>query len=722
MEYNAEGRLKESCDAEHHCTQFNYDLGARSQVITSPDAIRTKYEYDARGNVTEQTDGLGHSVQFQYDADDNLIEAQGPDGSVAKYRYDASRNLLRRELPHAADENEADFVYAYTYTARNDRGTVTLPSGGVIAYYYDARGNQTAVRDGNGVAIEQRTYDADGRLQTRTARFGTTTYSDFNVSGDPQTITDPFGVPATLASDALGNLLSRSERGLTTTMQYDALSRPTSTDYGNGARVRYEYGDRGDKRWTAIEGPTFGRVERSFTARGLLGGWKEPNGDRFSRVYDAAGRVAEEIDALGNRTTYGLDPTSRLQAITDVMLNATTLFERDAAGRVTKTTDAFGQETTTAYKLGGRLESTTNARGKTTTFDRGPHSASITDALSRTMVTSLSTYGLPGSTTYPGGAGTASSYLGTTRLDGSQQFPTSFEDELERSRDYGYDSKSGLTSATDLAGQSWQYQYTPAAGSGVSYDVMNGRVSTAQQDGGASAYQSAGGGTEYRDVSTTGGSDSGNFSHMLSQVTSPMGEVTRVERGTNGRINNVTYPDGGIRQIAYDASNRPQAITLPQGTVVTLWHDALGRETSRTTSTGEFRMLTYGIGDRIETMTDNTGTTDYAYDSDGRFSGIVYPSGASVTYGRDKLNRTTDVTVTPKLGAAPINTHYSYDENGNLAEVLDPTNHTTAFSYDDADRLESRLLPNGVTTTPTTVGIECSALSTRTRATSSSHP
>lgn len=87
-------------------------------------------------------------------------------------------------------------------------------------------------------------------------------------------------MPASLSYDALGNLLSRSERGLTTSTQYDALSRPTSADYGNGARVRYEYGDRGDKRWTAIEGPTFGRVERSFTARGLLGGWKEPKGMR----------------------------------------------------------------------------------------------------------------------------------------------------------------------------------------------------------------------------------------------------------------------------------------------------------------------------------------------------------------------------------------------------------------------------------------------------------
>jgi RHS repeat-associated protein len=409
--------------------------------------------------------------------------------------------------------------------------------------------------------------------------------------------------------------------------------------------------------------------------------------------------VSEEIDALGNSTVYGYDAAGRLQTITDATLNATTTFERDAAGRVTKTTDALTHETHTTYKSGGRLASTTNARGKTTTFNRTPTSASITDALTRTTVTSLTTYGLPQATVHPGGADTSSSYLGATRLDGAQQFPTSFEDELNRTRNYGYDTKSGLTSATDLAGQQWQYQYTAAAGSGVSYDVMSGAVSTAHQDGGASAYQSSGGGTEYRDVATTGGGDGGNFTHMLSQVTSPMGEVTKFERGTNGRISKVTYPDGGTRTISYDAVNRPQTIVLPQGTVVNLSHDALGRETSRTTSTGEFRNLTYGVGDRIETMEDNTGTTTYSYDQAGRFSGIMYPTGASVMYTRDKLDRTTDVRVKPSLNASEIVTHYDYDENGNLAQITDPNGGVTGFQYDNVDRLQQRILPNGVVTT-----------------------
>jgi RHS repeat-associated protein len=126
--------------------------------------------------------------------------------------------------------------------------------------------------------------------------------------------------------------------------------------------------------------------------------------------------------------------------------------------------------------------------------------------------------------------------------------------------------------------------------------------------------------------------------------------------------------------------------------------DISGRETHRETDTGEFRDLTYGPGDRIETMTDNTGTTTYAYDEAGRFSGITYPSGASVMYTRDKLDRTTDVRVRPNADAAEIVTHYDYDPNGNLAQIIDPNQGVTGFSYDDADRLTQRVLPNGVVT------------------------
>ena len=343
LDYDSSGRLKRACDADGGCAQSSYDLQQRQVVQTDATEVLTHYEYDLSGNVTSQTDGLGRVTLFEYDGYAHVTRAQGPDGSVATYTYDRNGNLLTRVLPHAASEPAADFTYLYTYNARNDRTSVTLPSGGAIAYDYDAAGNQTAVKDGDGNVIASRTYNADGTLATRTDRFGTTTYNGY-VNGQPAEIVDAHGVEISLDYDNNGRLLSRIERGQVTTMAYDDLGRTTQMDYGNGSTVDFEY-SLGKADWTKISGPTFGTVSRTFTAKGLLSSWKEPNGDEFVRRYDGAGRVKEEIDALGNRTTYGYDAAGRLKAITDVTLNATTMFERDAAGRVTKTTDALGHET-----------------------------------------------------------------------------------------------------------------------------------------------------------------------------------------------------------------------------------------------------------------------------------------------------------------------------------------------------------------------------------------
>jgi YD repeat-containing protein len=57
-----------------------------------------------------------------------------------------------------------------------------------------------------------------------------------------------------------------------------------------------------------LEGPTLGRVARSFTASGRLAGWTEPNGDTSTRLYHASGRVQEEIDALGNSARRDAPP------------------------------------------------------------------------------------------------------------------------------------------------------------------------------------------------------------------------------------------------------------------------------------------------------------------------------------------------------------------------------------------------------------------------------
>jgi len=70
-------------------------------------------------------------------------------------------------------------------------------------------------------------------------------------------------------------------------------------------------------------------------------------------------------------------------------------------------------------------------------------------------------------------------------------------------------------------------------------------------------------------------------------------------------------------------------------------------------------------------MTDLTGSTTNLYDAAGRLWGIDYPSGASVRYELDKLDRIIAVTNKATAGGTAFVTRYQYDSVGNVTNVID---------------------------------------------------
>jgi len=98
-------------------------------------------------------------------------------------------------------------------------------------------------------------------------------------------------------------------------------------------------------------------------------------------------------------------------------------------------------------------------------------------------------------------------------------------------------------------------------------------------------------------------------------------------------------------------------------------------------------------------MSDNTGGSTNLYDTAGRLWGIDYPSGASVRYQLDLLNRITAITNKSSSGGTAYVTRYQYDAVGNITNVIDPFNGNTSFIFDQAGRRSTRTLPNGIVTT-----------------------
>ena len=86
-------------------------------------------------------------------------------------------------------------------------------------------------------------------------------------------------------------------------------------------------------------------------------------------------------------------------------------------------------------------------------------------------------YGLPDSTILPGGATTATTHDGATRVDESDRFPLTATDEAGRVRRFVYDALGGLAGATDLGGVAeWSYDYDPVVAGDVRWDLEGGRV------------------------------------------------------------------------------------------------------------------------------------------------------------------------------------------------------------------------------------------------------
>ena len=76
-------------------------------------------------------------------------------------------------------------------------------------------------------------YDAQGHLTTVTNALGqVTTLANFDVLGNPQTLTDPNGVVSTLAYTPQGWLSSVSRGGFTTTYAYNAVGDITQLTQG----------------------------------------------------------------------------------------------------------------------------------------------------------------------------------------------------------------------------------------------------------------------------------------------------------------------------------------------------------------------------------------------------------------------------------------------------------------------------------------------------------
>jgi len=667
------GRVSSITDSAGRAMAVTWN-GANTLItrVTLPDARYVDYSYT--GNLlTGVRDLRGESWILGYNAANLLESIEDPEGrfTVQNITYDASARVLSEEDGVGETIGYAystDGEYALTTVTQPGRGdwlyraidnvliSVTDPEGNVTGYRYDTRGRTNQVIDARGL-VTKSTYDTAGNLRTETspAPLSYVVSRTYNAANDLLTETDGRGHTTTYSY-------------ATSTISGDILAGQLSqvTDRAGGVE-KYKYN----------------------TTTGQLREIEDARGKKTAYAYDAAGNLASVTTPLGNVTTMTYDTAGRLLTRRDPRGNAVippagyrTEFAYDDGDAVTLVRDALGNETTSTYEDNGLLSTVTRMEGvtaRTTTYEYDPANRLWKTTDPRGLVeerlydpdSSLASIETPdGTTTYnydtagrlveivePNGnalGATPSDYTTTYTLDENGNRLT------ETHPDAGT-----VTTTYDEVNRPVAWQDANAITTSVVYDANNNIV------------QSTDGLAE--DATAT-------FDNLDRQLTATdeRGKTTTTAYWPTGEVKSVTTPLGNKTSWTLDNDGRVATMVEARGNAMgatpadytwTYAYDEAGNQTTTTDPLGNDTQTAYSPVDTVTAVTDpNNHTTSYTYDD---------------------LNRLWKVTPEAAGGTGTLDTVYTYDASGNLAQRIDPNARTTTWDWSLTGRLDERTTPIG---------------------------
>lgn len=302
----------------------------------------TVIEHDKRNLQTKITDAENNYETMAYDAFGNKWQYQNKLAGVYTYTFDRKGQVKSETTP------------SVTVTTVDTAGVVTTVAQALVTQYsYDARGNQTLIREAVGTAQQRDTVIGYDKANRETRR-DLPAISVFNAATKTSSTQTPY---TTTTYDKRGNVVEvRDAAGNRTLQYYDVLNRKIAGVDGAGTLSEYTYDDVGNLV-----------KERTYTTRLAIASqvWTTRPvavaGDTYREmnyVYDANNRRIQTITqaetyfnplglvmvANGNQTVTGTGYVTG---------SITTQSSYDATGNVVKTIDGRGFSTLYFYdKLG----------------------------------------------------------------------------------------------------------------------------------------------------------------------------------------------------------------------------------------------------------------------------------------------------------------------------------------------------------------------------------
>lgn len=644
---------------------------------------------DANGFPDIVTDFNGGQTDLDYDSAGRPVRAVygsgSPNSTVVTYEWDTAKNrLLKRTVV-------GDSSVAYTYDAAGrvaSKTTTNLSSLGTpnqqltttFTYTTHPNGLLASVTEngplpGNGDSVT-RTYSATGdELSLSTALGVQKTASLHNALGLPGRTVDAFGVTLDFAYDVYGALISTARTvggtSSTVTRQYDARGRLDRIQRPEGDTEFLNY-DNADRL-----------VSRQMPEQII----DSPPGENATQSlwYATEFNVMSEPSQVSSyrRQAWGtFDPRTHESTLGSAVLSRVDSFsDYDELNRLKAVRGNNGQNFRLGYDESGYVTSRVDSLGNTMTLSRDAQNRVVTATDAKGGVTRFAydAGGRVSSVTDPRGLITRYRYDGLGKLQRLESPDTG-------TTVYTYDGYGRLSTEKRADGSIATFAYD-AQGRPVSKTVGTVTQSITYDNctnglGRTCGYSSAAGSTSFSY------SPSGRVTRQVS-IVGGVTYTTTFAYDALDRLSAVTYPDGGSATYSY-ADRQLRAIRYTSGTSTSVVADTLryapdGRVTSLRYGNGLVRSTTLDVDGRpvaIQVKDAVTGAVvqglALSYDANNNVTSIVNArdAAASQSYGYDQLMR----IVSAGRGDGITET-FGFDSSGNRTSHLTTGAPTEDLSY-----------------------------------------
>jgi RHS repeat-associated protein len=689
--------------------QWKPDADVNDVLTRTVDALGnpTGWTLRTQGDELETFDVLGRLMSIQnraglqhvlgYDVRGRLISVTHTFGQQLTFSYDSAGFLRTVTVPGS---QAYTYGYASTSYPNHQLTSVTYPDATIRRYRYENAGRPfalTGITDESNANFATYAYDSSGRVSSSEHSGGADRYTFAYPTSSTTTVTDALSTARTWTS-AIVSGTARASAVSSLCPSCGSVAKSKSFDTAGNVTIRKDFNNN-ETRY-AYEPPR--NLETSRTEA-----YGTPRARPITTQWHSTFRLPTQIDEPGKRTTFTHDANGNV--LTKTVLDTATSESRTW----TYTYNSFGQVLTADGPRTDVSDVTTYTYYTCMTGYQCGQVQTITSALGHaTTYNTYNGHGQPLTITDPNGLVTTLTYDArqrlTSRTVGTEQttfdyWPTGL---LKKATlpdgsflEYTYDNAHRLTEIEDSEGNRTVY----------TLDNMGNRTAENVYDPSSVLTQTRArvfntlnqlwkeiGAAGTAAVTTTFSYDNnGNETAIAAPLSRNTGQVY----DELNRLTQVTDPLSGITQYGYNALDQLLSATDPRSKVTSYTYNALGDLTQQVSPDTGTTANTYDSGGNLATSTDarsKTGT--YAYDAINRATSLTYSDqtiGYTYDGGTNQKGRLTQVS------DASGSTSWAYDTDGRVLsrqQAMGVTK-TLGYAYDSFGRLQTLTLPSGNTIT-----------------------